>query len=192
MRVDIGLLNGMSNERSRQKIECACPDEETIVTNRNATGSSQTSRLIKAPRETVYRAFVEPALLERWQAPDGMTATVHAFDARAGGGYEMSLRYPDSEPGQPGKTTEREDRYTSRFVELVPPERIVEAIRFDTAEPAFMGEMIMTVTLEATPAGTEVTMRFGQIPPGIRPEDNDAGTRSSLAKLASLVENDDC
>ena len=46
----------------------------------------------------------------------------------------------------------------------------------------------MTVTFEDRDGGTEVTILFEQIPPGIRPEDNDAGTRSPLEKLAHYVE----
>ena len=87
-----------------------------------------------------------------------------------------------------GKTSEREDRYTARFVELTPPSRIVEAITFDAADPAFQGEMIMEVTFEAEEGGTTVSIFFKDIPPGIRPEDNEAGTRSTLEKLARYVE----
>jgi uncharacterized protein YndB with AHSA1/START domain len=154
----------------------------------HSAASTRSSRIIKAPRETVYRAFTDPEALVVWQAPGGMTARVHEFDARVGGGYRMSLFYPASEPGTPGKTAEREDRYTARFVELTPPSRIVEAITFDSTDPAFAGEMTMTVTLEERDVGTEVTILFEHIPPGIRPEDNDAGTRSSLEKLARYVE----
>jgi uncharacterized protein YndB with AHSA1/START domain len=150
--------------------------------------STRTSRHIKAPRAAIYRAFTDPAALAAWQAPDAMTAQLHAFDARVGGGYVMSLFYPAFEQESRGKTTEREDRFTARFVELTPPSRIVEAITFDSADPAFAGEMIMTVTLEESDGGTKVTIAFDRIPPGIRPEDNDAGTRSSLEKLARYVE----
>jgi len=151
-------------------------------------GSTRTSRLIKAPREALYRAFTNPTALAVWLAPDQMTAKVHEFDGRVGGGYQMSLFYPSSERMYRGKTSEREDRFTARFVELTPPTRIVQAITFDSADPAFEGEMTMTVTFEERDSGTEVTILFEQIPPGIRPEDNDAGTRSSLEKLARYVE----
>jgi uncharacterized protein YndB with AHSA1/START domain len=151
-------------------------------------GSTRTSRLIKAPREALYRAFTDPAALAVWLAPDQMTAKVHEFDGRVGGGYQMSLFYPSSEQVYRGKTSEREDRFTARFVELTPPTRIVQAITFDSSDPAFAGEMTMTVTFEERDSGTEVTILFEQIPPGIRPEDNDAGTRSSLEKLARYVE----
>ena len=100
----------------------------------------------------------------------------------------MSLFYPASGQAHRGKTSEREDRFTAKFVELTPPARIVEAITFDTLDPALSGEMIMVVTLEERDGGTEVTILFENIPPGIRPEDNEAGTRSSLEKLARYVE----
>lgn len=102
----------------------------------------------------------------------------------------MSLFYPASEQEPQGKTSEREDRYTARFMELTPPRRIVQAIDFDTADPAFSGEMTMAVTFEDRDGGTEVTIVFEHIPPGIRPEDNDTGTRLSLEKLARYIEQE--
>lgn len=155
---------------------------------KNRTGSSHTSKVIEASPESLYRAFVDPASLEQWQAPEGMTAKVHEIDPRPGGGYTMTLTYPPDPEGPQGKTTDREDRYSARFVELTPPSRIVEAITFDTSDPAFTGEMTMTVDLSAVEGGTAVTISFVNIPPGISPEDNDAGTRSSLEKLARFVE----
>jgi uncharacterized protein YndB with AHSA1/START domain len=149
---------------------------------------TRTSRVIKARREALYRAFTDPTALAVWLAPDEMTAKVHEFDGQVGGGYRMSLFYPSSEPVYRGKTSEREDRFTARFVELTYPTRIVQAITFDSADPAFAGEMTMVVTFEERDGGTEVTTLFEHIPPGIRPEDNDAGTRSSLEKLACYVE----
>ncbi|HEX9133713.1 MAG TPA: SRPBCC domain-containing protein, partial [Ktedonobacteraceae bacterium] len=113
---------------------------------------------------------------------------VHRFDYRVGGGDQMSLYYPSTEKTFRGKTSEREDRYTARFVELTPPRKIVEAITFDAVDPAFSGEMIMVVTFEAEEGGTTVSILFKDIPPGIRPEDNEAGTRSTLEKLARYVE----
>jgi uncharacterized protein YndB with AHSA1/START domain len=117
-----------------------------------------------------------------------MTAKVHEFDLRVGGGYKMSLYYPQSEQAVRGKTAEREDRFSAQFLELRPSTRIVEAIRFDSADPAFSGMMIMVVTFEDRDGGTEVTILFENIPIGIRPADNEAGTRSSLEKLARYVE----
>jgi uncharacterized protein YndB with AHSA1/START domain len=119
-----------------------------------------------------------------------MTAKLHKFDLRAGGGYQMSLYYPSSEDNPRGKTSENEDRYTARFVELTPPKRIVEAISFDTQDPALSGEMIMEVTFEAEDSGTKVSILFRDIPPGIHPEDNEAGTQMTLEKLARYIEGE--
>jgi uncharacterized protein YndB with AHSA1/START domain len=88
-----------------------------------------------------------------------MTGKVHEFDARVGGGCRMSLFYPASEQGHRGKTSEREDRFTARFVELTPPTRIVQAITFDTVDPAFAGEMTMVVTFVEKDGGTDFTFR---------------------------------
>jgi uncharacterized protein YndB with AHSA1/START domain len=150
--------------------------------------STRTSRVIKASREALYRAFIDPEALAAWLSPGEMVGKVHAFDPRVGGGYRMSLFYPPSEQTYRGKSSEREDRFTARFVELTPPTKIVQAITFDSADPAFSGEMTMTVTFEERDGGTEVTFLFENIPSGIRPTDNEAGTRSSLEKLARYVE----
>jgi len=158
------------------------------MTDANARASTRNSKFIKATPEALYRAFTDPTALAAWLAPADMTGEVHSFDYRVGGGYQMSLYYPSSETTFRGKTSEREDRYTARFVELTPPSRIVEAITFDAVDPAFSGEMTMVVTLEAEEGGTTVSILFKDIPSGIRPEDNEAGTQSTLEKLARYVE----
>ena len=150
--------------------------------------TTQNSKEIKATQEALYQAFTNPAALEIWLAPGAMTGKVHSFDLRVGGGYQMSLFYPPSEKESRGKTSEKEDRFTARFVELTPYKRIVQAITFDSSDPAFAGEMIMEVTFEAKDSGTRVTILFRNIPSGIPPGDNEAGTQSTLEKLARYVE----
>jgi uncharacterized protein YndB with AHSA1/START domain len=100
----------------------------------------------------------------------------------------MSLFYPSSEPVFRGKTSERQDSFTSTFEELDPPRKIVQAINVISSDPAFAGEMIMSATFEPKEAGTEVTFVCERITPGIRPEDNEAGGQSSLEKLARYLE----
>src|SRR5436190_15917978 len=100
----------------------------------------------------------------------------------------MSLFYPPDERAFRGKTSEREDVVKVRFVELAPPRRIVETVSFVTTDPAFVGDMTMTVTFEEVPAGTEVTLTFENLPPGLRAEDNEVGLRLSLEQLARRFE----
>jgi uncharacterized protein YndB with AHSA1/START domain len=151
---------------------------------------TRASRVIRAAPDELYAAFLDPVALAEWMPPAEMTGRVHAFDARVGGGYRMSLFYPPSERTFRGKTAEREDRVDVRFVELVPSRRIVEAVNFVTTDPAFMGEMTMVVTFEEVPGGTEVSIVCTSLPPGLRPEDNEAGSRLSLEQLARRFEPD--
>ena len=152
------------------------------------TGASRTSRFIKANPDEVYAAFMDPAALLTWMPPGEMTGRLHDFDGREGGGYRMSLFYPASEQTMRGKTTENEDMVDVRFVALEPPRRIVEIVTFHSPDPAFAGEMRIDIRFDAIRGGTEVTFICTDIPSGIRPEDNDTGTRQSLDQLARFIE----
>jgi hypothetical protein len=83
---------------------------------------------------------------------------------------------------------QKSDNFTSRFVELDPPKRVVQAVTFNSTDPATAGGMVMAAAFEAKTGGTKVTVVCEHIPPGIRPEDNEAGCRSSLEKLARDVQ----
>ena len=152
-----------------------------------AGGRSFAERVVEAPRARVYRAFISPEALTAWLPPGEMTGVMHAFDARPGGGYEMSLFYPETEPVPRGKTAEREDRVKARFLELVPDARIVQAFTFAADDPALAGESRLTVSLSDHPDGTRVELAFEDLPPGVRPEDNDEGARQSLEQLARFL-----
>jgi uncharacterized protein YndB with AHSA1/START domain len=152
------------------------------------TGASRTSRFIKAGPDKVYAAFMNPAALVAWMPPGEMTGRLHDFDGREGGGYRMSLFYPADEEMMRGKTAENEDIVSVRFIALEPARRIVEAVTFQSPDPAFAGEMRIDIRFDAVHDGTEVTFICEDIPSGIRPEDNDTGTRQSLEQLARYVE----
>jgi uncharacterized protein YndB with AHSA1/START domain len=150
--------------------------------------TTKNSKDIKATQETLYQAFTNPSALIVWLPPGEMKGKIHKFDLRVDGGYEMSLFYPLSEQDSRGKSSENEDRFTARFIELIPYKKIVQAINFDSSNHAFLGEMIMETTFEANDSGTKVTILFKNIPPGIRPEDNEVGTELSLENLARYIE----
>lgn len=141
---------------------------------------------VNAPRAAVYRALLDAHAVATWMVPTGMTSHVHAFDAREGGAFRISLTY-DAQTGT-GKTTADTDTYHGRFVKLVPDEEVVEAVEFETADPALRGEMTITITLADADGGTEILAVHDDLPPGVPAADNEAGWRSSLAKLAALVE----
>lgn len=141
------------------------------------------SKIIRATKRKLYDAFTNERALEFWLAPDTMKGKIHDFDLKVGGGYNMSLFYTDNKIA--GKTSENEDRFSAKFVELDPYEKIVETINFQSDKNEFTGQMIMEVLFETiTNNSTKVTITFRNIPEGIDPEDNEAGTEQSLEKLA--------
>jgi uncharacterized protein YndB with AHSA1/START domain len=118
--------------------------------------------------------------------PTGMTSQVHAFDAREGGSFRISLTYDT--PTGTGKTTAHADTYHGRFVKLVTNERVVEVVEFETTDPALRGEMTIAISLTDADGGTDVLAVHDRLPPGLPTAENEAGWRSALAKLAALVE----
>jgi uncharacterized protein YndB with AHSA1/START domain len=144
---------------------------------------------IGAPRERVYAALIDPAAVQRWRVPAGMTSEVHEFDVREGGAVRVSLTY--EAPDRTGKTSGRTDTYRGRFVTLVPGELIVEVDEFETDDPALAGEMTITIRLADADGATELVAEHDGLPSGVSPEDNETGWRESLARLAALVESSD-
>jgi uncharacterized protein YndB with AHSA1/START domain len=149
--------------------------------------TTRSNRHIAAERSSIYQALLDPDAVQRWMVPDGMASEIHAFDAREGGTFRISLTYDD--PTRSGKTDAATDTFHGRFVRLVPDAEVVQAVEFETDDPAMQGEMTITYRLDDAPAGgTIVTGIHEGVPPGVRPEDNELGWQMSMAKLAALVE----
>ena len=141
---------------------------------------------LKAPRASVYRALLDARAVATWMVPSGMTSQVHAFDPREGGAFRISLTY--DAPTGTGKTSAQTDTYHGHFVQLVPNQKVVEVVEFETTDPALRGEMTITITLADADEGTDILAVHEGLPAGLSSADNEAGWRSSLAKLAALVE----
>jgi uncharacterized protein YndB with AHSA1/START domain len=149
-------------------------------------GPTRIGRHINASRTAVYRALLDAHAVAAWRVPAGMTSHVHEFDAREGGSFRVSLTY-DAQAGT-GKTTAHTDTYRGSFVKLVTNRQIVEVVEFETTDPALRGEFTITTTLVDADGGTDVTVLYEGLPPGLPTADNETGTRMALAKLAALVE----
>lgn len=152
----------------------------------SVVSSTRIRRHLNAPRADVYRALVDADAVAAWRVPAGMTSRVHQFEPRVGGSVRISLTY--EEPTGTGKTSAQTDTYHGRFVELVPNERVVETVEFETADPALRGEMTITITLSDADGGTELVAVHDGLPPGLAPAANEAGWREALDWLAALVE----
>ena len=150
--------------------------------------STAVRAVLHAPRARVWAALVDPDAVAAWRFPEGMACTVHAFDAREGGELHVTLTYLDGEGA--GKSSAQADSYRGRFVRLVPEELLVEADEFETDDPAFSGEMVMTIRLsDADDGGTVLEALHEGVPDAVSAEDNETGWREALARLAALVED---
>lgn len=136
-------------------------------------------RVLRAPPERIYRAFLTPDAYAKWLPPHGFTATVHAMDARVGGEYRMSFTNFGS-----GHT----HFFRGKYLELVRNERIRHSSRFDDA--GLPGEMQTTVTLKEVSVGTDVSIVQEGIPEMIPVEQCYLGWQQSLVLLGQLVEAD--
>ena len=149
--------------------------------------TDRASRVIAAPLDSVWTAFVDPGALVVWLPPGGMTGRFERFDARPGGSYRMVLTYPDAS-GAPGKATADSDIVEARFVDIVPGERVVQAVDFVSHDRANAGTMTMAWEVTAVDAGTRVDIVAEDVPDGISAEDHAAGLASSLTTLAAYLE----
>lgn len=153
-----------------------------------APGRTDTaSLLITAAPDTLYRAFADATALMAWLPPAGMTGRALEYDFRQGGHYRIELTYGADSAPNVGKTSIRTDVTSGKFLALEVNRRIVQSVEFDSVDESFAGEMVMTWSFAPAASGTLVTITAEGVPPGIRPEDHDAGLRSSLANLARFA-----
>lgn len=145
------------------------------------------TRFIPASAEALYRAFVEGEALIAWLPPEGMSGRILQFEPRQGGLYRIELTLEGEGHRAAGKTTERTDIASGRFIELVPGRRIVQTAEFDSADPAFAGTMVMTWSFDPESEGTRVAVAATDVPSGISAEDHEAGLASSLENLARFA-----
>ncbi len=153
--------------------------------DRSPPRTDTASRVIAASPHQIYEAFIDPQTLMRWLPPSGMTGRVLLFEPWEGGRYRIELAYGAADRG---KTTNRTDVSNGRFLTLEPGERIVQSAEFESDDPRFSGEMIMSWGLEPVPEGSKVTVKAENVPAGISKVDHAAGMSSSLDNLARFVE----
>ena len=134
-------------------------------------------RVLRAPPERVYRAFLDADAMVKWLPPNGFTAKVQHMDARAGGSYKMSFT---------NFTTGSSHSFGGQYVELVPHERIRYTDRFD--DPNLPGAMNVTINLTRVSCGTKLNITQEGVPDIIPVEACYLGWQESLALLAKLVE----
>ena len=142
-----------------------------------STNTVRLHRVVRAPAERVYRAFLDPDAMAKWLPPHGFTGKVHEMDARVGGGYRMSFT---------NFGTGTTHAFGGKYVELTPHTRIRYTDRFE--DPKLPGDMPVTITLRTVSCGTELTAVQENLPSVIPVESCYLGWQDSLSQLATLVE----
>lgn len=145
--------------------------------NRRMPNTIRLHRVIKAAPELVYRAFLDGAAMCKWLPPNGFTGTVHHLDAKVGGTYKMS--FTEFASGN-------SHSFGGEYLELVPAKKIRHTDRFD--DPNLPGELMVTISLEKTPMGTNVDIVQEGVPDVIPVAACYLGWQDSLRLLAQLVE----
>ena len=141
------------------------------------TGTVRLHRVLRAPPERVYRAFLEADAMARWIPPYGFTCRVEHMDAKVGGTFRMSFTHFGS-----GNT----HSFGGSYLELAPFEKIRYTDKFD--DPNLPGELMVTVVLKKLSCGTDLSIVQEGIPELIPVEMCYLGWQESLAQLARLVE----
>src|SRR5258708_11540912 len=135
----------------------------------------QLHRVLSAPPERVFKAFIDPDAMAKWLPPHGFTGKVHSMDARVGGAYKMSFT---------NFTTGKSHSFGGNYSELVPGKKLKYMDKFD--DPNMPGEMQVTVTFDKVSCGTELKVVQEGIPDAIPPEMCYLGWQQSLILLAQL------
>ena len=141
------------------------------------TGTVRLHRVLTAPPERIYRAFLDPAAMCKWLPPHGFTGHVHSMDAKVGGSYRMSFT---------NFSSGNSHSFGGIYLELVPNERIRHTDKFD--DPNLPGEMQTTIVLRKVSVGTEIEIVQEGIPAVIPTEACYLGWQESLTLLAQLVQ----
>lgn len=142
-----------------------------------ATNTVRLHRVLRAPPERVYKAFLDADAVVKWLPPNGFTCKVHELDPKIGGSYKMSFT---------NFSTGQSHSFGGKYLELVPGERLRYSDRFD--DPNLPGEMTTTITLNKVSVGTELNVVQEGLPEAIPPEACYLGWQESLVLLGKLVE----
>jgi uncharacterized protein YndB with AHSA1/START domain len=140
-------------------------------------GTVKLHRVLRAPPERVYKAFLDADALAKWIPPNGFTCKVHHLDARVGGSFRMSFTNFSSGDSH---------SFGGEYLELKPHQRLRYTDKFD--DPNLPGVIQVSVELKQVSCGTELSIVQEGIPDAIPVELCYLGWQDSLVLLAKLVE----
>lgn len=130
-------------------------------------------RIIKAPQERVFNAWLDPEMLARFIIPGpGMTVPHAASDAREGGRFEIVMKAGDDEIPHAGE-----------YREIKPHERIV----FTWESPFSVDDSTVTLTFDPVEGGTRVTLTHVRFPDKESRDNHEGGWNAILEALDGVM-----
>jgi len=139
-------------------------------------------RVIRAPRQKVYDAFVKPELLRQWMGPRGFKLTALEMEPRQGGQFRLTMQHRHGDTSSVAGT----------YKELTPPERIVFTWGWDGQSHAPMPETLVTVTFTerkgAEGPETEVVLLHSGFPSADVRDSHNGGWQGCMNKLAEFTD----
>jgi uncharacterized protein YndB with AHSA1/START domain len=150
----------------------------------------QVRRTFPAPREQVFRAWIEPELLRQWLTGPNGTSPHAEVDARVGGEFRVTMtslagRLYARLPGGHGEFV----HMIGRYLEISPPERLVFTVGWEDFPFVHMDREASKVTVEFHEQGdqTEVVLTHERQPNRRVRALHSYGWRGSLRKLGHLL-----
>jgi uncharacterized protein YndB with AHSA1/START domain len=139
--------------------------------------SLEIKRFINAPPARVYKAWIDPAELQRWFGPEDVRTIKIDADVRVGGKYRWDLQKQDGE----------EWACLGEYRELVPGKKIVFTWKWDDDEAWENHNSVVTVEFSARDGGTEVKLTHEKLPSEESRDRHNQGWSSVLDRLEKFL-----
>jgi uncharacterized protein YndB with AHSA1/START domain len=148
-----------------------------MTTKTTEKTSLEIIRFINAPPARVYKAWSDPAELQRWFGPEDVRTIKIDADVRVGGKYRWDLLKQDGE----------EWACLGEYRELVPGKKIVFTWKWEDDESWENHNSIVTVEFSARDGGTEVKLTHEQLPSEESRDRHNQGWNSVLDRLEKFL-----
>jgi glutathione S-transferase len=145
--------------------------------NRMETLDLELSRFIRAPRRSVFDAFVTREALSAWMCPRSMSVSEASVDAQVGGRYRVIMRARDGAVFVIG----------GAYREIERPARLVFTWQWE-GETMPKVETLVTVTFTEGDGGTHLHMRHSGFPDAGMRESHTQGWNSTFNRLNDLLD----
>lgn len=134
------------------------------------------TKFIRAPRERVFRAWLDPALAVQWFSPENLTPLSFRSEARVGGSYTHVMTGPEGH----NLTT------VGSYLEIVENEKLVFTWGKDGVVPP---ESVVTIVLQDQDGGTLLTLTHTKLPDDLVPG-HVTGWESALRHMATFFQGE--